>query len=165
MFICFKTAVESCCGSVSTRLVFTSKRMLPVTRKDVLPTTRKSSVIQEYKCHCDSRYVGRTSQQLQDCIKQHVPHWLRQQLTCPRRSQPHRLCKRNDTKPDCDSTIGQHLLKSDKCALNYDNKRFSILATARSSFHLNLLAVAILPSTAIYPQRLFCRELFVIVQS
>ena len=26
-------------------------------------------------------------------------------------------------------------------------------------------AVAILPSTAIYPQRLFCRELFVIGQS
>ena len=29
----------------------------------------------------------------------------------------------------------------------------------------NLMAVAILPSTAIYPQRLFCRELFVIGQS
>ena len=28
-----------------------------------------------------------------------------------------------------------------------------------------ILAVAILPSTAIYPQRLFCRELFVIGQS
>ena len=55
------------------------------------------------------------------------------------RSQPHRSCKRNDTKPDCDSAIGQHLLENDQCALNYDNKRFSILATARSSFHLNLL--------------------------
>ena len=32
-----KTAMESCYGSVSTRLVFTSKRMLPVARKDVLP--------------------------------------------------------------------------------------------------------------------------------
>ena len=85
-----KTAVESCYGSVSTRLVFMCKRMLPVARKDVLPTTQKSSVIYEYKCHCDSRYVGRTSQQLQDRIKQDVPQWLRQQLTRPRRSQPHR---------------------------------------------------------------------------
>ena len=34
-----KTAVESCYGSVTTRVVFTSKRMLPVARKDVLPTT------------------------------------------------------------------------------------------------------------------------------
>ena len=40
-----KTAVESCYGSVSTRLVFTSKRMLPVARKDVLVITQKSSVM------------------------------------------------------------------------------------------------------------------------
>ena len=32
-----------------------------------------------------------------------------------------------------------HLLENDQFALNHDNKRFSILATARSSFHLNLL--------------------------
>ena len=86
-----------------------------------------------------SRYVGRTSQRVQDRIKQQVPQWLRQQLTRPRRSQPHRSCKRTDTKPNCDSAIGQHLVDNDQCALNYDNKRFSILATARSSFHLNLL--------------------------
>ena len=98
--------------------------------------------VYEYKCHCDSRYVGRTSQQLQDRIKQHVPQWLRQQLTRPRRSQPLRSCKRIDTKPDCDSAIGQHLLDNDRCALNYDDKRFSILATARSSFHLNRLQAA-----------------------
>ena len=68
-----KIAVESCYGSVSTRLVFTSKCMLPVARKDVLPAIQKSFVIYEYKCHRDSRYVGRTSQQLHDRIKQHVP--------------------------------------------------------------------------------------------
>ena len=54
-----KTAVKSCNSSVSTRLVFTSKRMtsVPVARKDVLPATQKSSVIYEYKCHSDSRHV------------------------------------------------------------------------------------------------------------
>ena len=31
------------------------------------------------------------------------------------------------------------VLDNDRCALNYDDKRFSILAAARSSFHLNLL--------------------------
>ena len=137
-----KTAVESCYGSVSTRLVFTSKSMLPVARKDVLSTTEKSFVIYEYKCHCDSPYVGRTAKRLQDRIKQHVLQWLRQQLTRPNRSQPYRLRKQNDTKLDCDSAIGQHLLENDQCAFNYDNKRFSILATARSSFHLNLLDAA-----------------------
>ena len=129
-----KTAVESCYDSVSTRLVFTSKRMLLAACKDVLPTIQKSSVIYEYKCHCDSRYVVRTSQRLQDRIKQHLLQWLIQQLT-----HPHRWCKRNDTKPECDSAIGQHLLDNDQGAFNYDNKRFSILAAARSSFHLNLL--------------------------
>ena len=79
---------------------------------------------------------------LQDRIKQHVRQWLRQQLTRPRQSQPHRSCKRTDTTPDCGSAIGQHLLDNDQCALNYDNKRFSILAAARSSFHLNLLEAA-----------------------
>ena len=134
-----KTAVESCYGSVSPRLVITSKCMLPVARKDVLSTIQKSSAIYEYKCQCASPYVGRSSQRLLDRIKQRVPQWLRQQLTHPRRSQPHRSCKRTDTKPDCDSTIGQHLLDNDQCAFNYDDKRFSIFATARSSFHLNLL--------------------------
>ena len=137
-----KIAVKSCYDSVSTRLVFTFKRMLPVARKDVLRTIQKSFVIYEYKCHCYSRYVGRTLQRLQDRIKQHVRQWLRQQLTRPRRSQPHRSCKRNDTKPNCDSAIGQHLLDNEQCALNYDNKWFSILAAARSFFNLNLLETA-----------------------
>ena len=52
-----KTAVESCYGFVTTRVVFTSKHMLPVACKDVLLTTLKSSVVYEYSCHCDSRYV------------------------------------------------------------------------------------------------------------
>ena len=134
--------MESCYGSVSTRLVFTSKRMLPVVRKNVLPAIQKSFVIYNYKC--DSWYVEQSSQQLQDCIKQHVTKCLRQQLTRPHRSQPeptsqsNRLCKRNDTKPDCDCAIGQHLLENEQCAFNYDNKRFSILFRILS-FHLNLL--------------------------
>ena len=60
----------------------------------------------------------------------HVPQWLRQQLTRPRRSQPHRSCKRKDIKPDCDFAIGQHLLENDQCALyegqSISNETFSI---------------------------------------
>ena len=89
-----------------------------VVHKYILPTTQKSFVICEYKCHCDSLYVERISQRLQNRIKKNVPQWLRQQLTRPRRSQPHRSCKRTDHKPSCDSAIGQHLLDNDQCALN-----------------------------------------------
>ena len=70
-----KTAVESCYGSLSTRLVFTFKRMLPVAHKDVLLTIQKSFVTYEYQCHCDSRYVGRASQRLQNRIELHVLQW------------------------------------------------------------------------------------------
>ena len=131
-----KTAVESCYGSVTTRVVFTSKRMLPVARKDVLRTTLKSSVVYEYSCHCDSRYVGRTSQRLQDRIKQHVSKWLQQQAKRPTRSQHGRSCKLKRNNPDCDSTVGQYLLDNKQCAANYNDKRFKILAVARNSFHL-----------------------------
>ena len=85
--------------------------MLPVARKDVLPTTLKSSVVYEHSCHCDSRYVGRTSQRLQDRIKQHVPKWLQQQAKRPTRSQSSRSCKLKRNNPDCDSAVGQHLLR------------------------------------------------------
>ena len=112
-----KTTVESCYDSISNRLLFAWKRVLPVAQKNILLTTQESFVIYEYKCNCCSRYVKRTSLRLQDRIKQHVSQWLRQQLTGPRRSQPHRSCKRNDTKPDCDTAIGQHLLDNDQCAL------------------------------------------------
>ena len=111
-----KMAVENCYWSVTTRVVFSSKSMLPVARKDALPTSLKSSVIYEYLWHCDSRYVGRASQRLQDRIKQHVPNGLRQQTEQPTRSHPSRSCKRKHTVPDCDSAIGQHLLENEQCA-------------------------------------------------
>ena len=148
------TAVETCYGSVTTRVVFTSKRMLPVSRKDVLPTTLKSSVIYEYSCHCDSRYVGRTSQRLQDRIKQHVPKWIRQQGMKPQRNQPGRTCKRQSTVSECDSAIGQHLLENRRCAANYNEKQFKILATARNSFHLSLLEAAFIKTK----RPILCRQ-------
>ena len=112
--------------------------MLPASWKDVLPAIQKSSVIYEYKCHCDSRYVGRTAQRLQNRIKRHVPKWLRQH-TASQRVQPNRACKRKQPTPECDSAIGQHLLENDQFAANYNDDQFSVLDTARSPFHLSLL--------------------------
>ena len=120
------------------RTVFVSRQMLPASRKDVLPAIQKNSVIYEYKCHCDSRYVDRTAQRLQDRIKQHVPKWLRQH-TVSQRVQPNRASKRKQPAPECDSAIGQHLLENDQCAANYNDDQFSILDTARSPFHLSML--------------------------
>ena len=120
----------------------------------VLPATLKSSVIYEFSCHCDSRYVGRTSQRLQDRIKQHVPKWIRQRVATSQRSQPERSCKRQRTMPECDSAIGQHLLQNEQCAANYSDKKFKILATARNSFQLSLLEVAYIKTT----RPVLCRQ-------
>ena len=109
-------------------------------------------VIYEYVCHCDSRYVGRTNQRLQERIKQHVPKAIRQKTTLaqeqgthhsqPTRTQPNRKCKaksKTQFEPESDSAIGQHLLESNQCARNYSDSQFKILTTARSQFHLSLL--------------------------
>ena len=98
-----------------------------------------TSVVYEYSCHCDSRCVGRTSQRLQDKIKQHVPKCLQQQVKRPTRSQPGRSCQLKRNTLDCVSAIGQHLLDNKQRIANYKDKRFKILAVARNSFHLCLL--------------------------
>ena len=133
-----RIAVENCYGSVALRTVFVSRQMLPASRKNVLPAIQKSSVIYEYKYHCDSRYEDRTAQRLQDRIKQHVPKWLRQH-TASQRVQSNRACKRKQPTPECGSAIGQYLLENYQSAVNYNDDQFSILDTARSLFHLSLL--------------------------
>ena len=38
----------------------------------MLPSHHHNNVIYQFVCHCNSRYVGRTSQRLEEQIKQHV---------------------------------------------------------------------------------------------
>ena len=71
-----KSAVQNCSGAVSPRLIFSSHCMLPAAKKDVLLANQRSMVIYEYVCHCDCRYVGRTTQRLQERIKQLVSKQL-----------------------------------------------------------------------------------------
>ena len=126
--------------------------MLPAAKKDVLPANQRSMVIYEYVCHCDGRYVGRTTQRLQERIKQHVPKAIRQKSTLTQRQGTHRSQQtrtqpngkrkaksKTQFEPESDSVIGQHLLESNQCARNYSGSQFKILTTARSQFHFSLL--------------------------
>ena len=139
-----KSVVQNWYGAVSPRLIFSSQCMLPV--------NQRSTVIYEYVFHCDSRYVGRTTQRFQERIKQHVPKAIRQKTTLtqeqgthrsqPTRTQPNRNCKaksKTQFEPESDSATGQHLLESNQCARYYSDSQFKILITARSQFHLSLL--------------------------
>ena len=44
------------------------------------------------------------------------------------------------------STIGQHLLDNPECASHYNDDKFSILARARSLFHLSALEATFIKS-------------------
>ena len=70
------SAVKRCFFSVEPRVVFTTRQFLPATKKDVLPSHQQNNVIYQFVCHRDSRYVGRTSQRLEERIKQHIQNRL-----------------------------------------------------------------------------------------
>jgi len=140
-----KSAVNRCFGSVKLRTVFSSIKMLPSIHKDVLPTLQRSNVVYKYTCHCDSVYVGRTSQRLEDRIKQHIPKQIRNR-TETEKQLPTRECKVKKSNPISDSAIGLHLLQNKNCANNYNVNQFSILSTGRSSFHLATLEATFIKS-------------------
>ena len=98
----------------------------------------RSCVVYEFSCRCEARYVGRTTQRLADRIKQHVPTSIRKKSNTVR-EQPPRLCKNNNSKINCESAIGQHLLTNPECAKTYTDDNFRIIGQGRSSFHLSVL--------------------------
>ena len=120
------------------RVVYSSRVMLSSAKKDRVPTTQKSCVDNEFSCRCEARYVGRTTQKLADRIKQHVPTSIGKKSNTVR-EQPPRLCKNNNSKINCESVIGQHLLTNPECAKTYIDDNFRIIGQARSSFHLSVL--------------------------
>ena len=120
------------------RVVYSTRAMLPSAKKDSVPTTQKSCVVYEFSRGCEARYVGRTTQRLADRIKQHVPTSIRKKSNTVR-EQPPRLCKNNNSKINCESAIGHHLLTNPECAKTYTDDNFRIIGQGRSSFHLSVL--------------------------
>ena len=106
--------------------------MLPSAKKDGVLTTQKSWVVYEFLCRCEARHVERTTQRLADnktsIRKKSSTVW----------EQPPRLCKNNNSKINCESAIGQHILANPECAKTYTDDNFRIIGQARSPFHLSL---------------------------
>ena len=130
-----KLSINNCFGAVQPRVVFSTRRILLLYIKTFFP---ESNVVYEYLCHCDSRYVGRTCQRLQDRTRQHVPKSIRNR-TSQECKQPERPGKLANSIPHCNSAIGNHLLHNQKCASHYKNNQFFIFFKARSDFHLSVL--------------------------
>ena len=139
------SSVKQCYLTVEPHVVYKTNQLLPEVNKDVLSALQNSNVIYQFSCHCDSRYVGRTSQRLQDIIKQHVPKSIRYDTSSPKRDLPIRKCKYSTKSTTLiqsltyDLTIGLHLLRNPTCVQHYDDSTFSILAKGRSPFHLSAL--------------------------
>ena len=106
-----------------------------------------SNVIYQFACHCDSRYVGRTSQRLKELIKQHVSRSIANPPASHNPQSLSRSCKASIRRQQFhESTIDQHLLDNAQCALHYNNDKFSILARGCSSFHLSALEATFIES-------------------
>ena len=141
------SAVKRCFFSVKPCVIFNTRQLLPAIKKDVLPSHHHSSVIYQFMSHCDSRYVGRTTECLKEQIKQHVPRSIANPPTSHNCQSLSHSCKANIRPQQFhESTIGKHLLDNAQCSLHYNNKKFSILSRGCSSFHLSTLEVTFIKS-------------------
>ena len=118
-----KIAVKRCYFAVEPCIVYTTRQLLPVAKKDILPAFHQSNIVYQFLCHCDSRYVGRTSQRLQQRIKQHVPKTIPQEPISQNRSTLTHSCKpiRSLKAEIFFSAIGQHFLQNPTCACEYND--------------------------------------------
>ena len=136
-----KTAVKRCYFAVEPCIVYTTRLVLPAAQKNALSASHQSKIVYQFLCHCDSRYVGRTSQRLQQRIKQHVPETILQGHTSQDRStlacsyKPIRSFKAETYL----SAIGEHLLQNPSCACEYNDGKFSIILRGRTAFYLSTI--------------------------
>ena len=133
------SAMKLCFFSVEPRVIFNTRQFLPAIKKDVLPSHHHSNVIYQFVCHCDSRYVGHTSQRLEERVKQHV-RFIANPPSSHNRQSLSRSCKANIRPQQFhESAIGQNLLDNAQCVLHYNNEKFSILARGPLLFTFLLL--------------------------
>jgi hypothetical protein len=117
-------------GSVRLRVMFKTTKPLSGTPKDFSPIQENNNVIYHFKCHCNSEYVGRTSQRFHLRRDQHVPNNIRKWMEDQQRRKP---------SANYFTAIGSHLLSNPECAQHYTDERFKILARGRNQFHLKVL--------------------------
>ena len=58
-----------------------------------------------------------------------------------------RLCKNNNAKINCESTIGQHLITNPECAKTSTDHNFRMLGQARLSYHSSALESVYIKAT------------------
>ena len=131
-------AITFCYYAVKPRVVYSTRVILLSPKKDCIPTTQNICIVYEFSCRCEARYVGHTTQRLADRIEKHVPTSIRKKSNTVREQSP-RICKKNNSKINCESAIGQHLIANPACPKTCKDDNFWIIWQARSSFHSSVL--------------------------
>ena len=119
-----KTVVKRCFFAVEPCIVYTTRQLLRAAKKDVILALYQSNIVYQFLCHCDSWYMGCTSQRPQLRIKQHVPKTILQEHISQDRSTLTHFCKPIRS------------FEAETSAGEYNNK-FSILARGRTFFDLS----------------------------
>ena len=95
-----------------------------------MPSTPQITVVYQYVCLCECRYVGCTTERLHDRITQQIPKSTERIL--PSRKYITKIL----TLHNYDSAIDIYLQQNHECFKFYNDQQFSILAIAKTSFHL-----------------------------
>ena len=112
----------------------------------MFPASLLRNAVYNFLCHCDSRYVSRTFQQLQNRIRQHVPKFIRTGQISNSYNISTRSGKSSIPVMFNEFAIAQHLLDNPICAKNYSNEKFTIISFGCSSFHLSALEAVYIKS-------------------
>ena len=137
------------------------RALLSTTNKDVLPALLKSNKIYRFSYHCDSWYVGCTTQRLQDRIKQPFPKSIHS-YSFQKRILPAHLCKSSNQPNTQSLAIKLHLLQNFACTQDYGDSRFFILAHCCSPFHLSALEATFIKTFNLLPKKIVCVQLKIV---
>ena len=122
------TAVGNCYFSAAVRVIFQTHTAFVSMRKDVPPPHHINTVIYRCTCSCGSDYIGRTSNWLDQRVKQYLPaRILNIEL------------KRGQLVNTSMSSIADHMINSWEYVADFNVERFSILSRSHSIYHLKVL--------------------------
>ena len=140
------SAVTKCYYSATPRVIFSLKPIFNHCHKDPIPISDQTMVVYQYKCCCNSSYVGRTGRRLMVRMKEHVPKFVRVFIENPQ--QPYHENTKM-VRAAKSSSISNHLLENHECGKAFDWSRFKIIHKCHSKWKLKVMeAVAI---TSIQP--------------
>ena len=112
-----KNTVNPTFRSVQLRISHFTRKPLNGIFKDFTANLQKSKVIFRFICHCDSVYIGRTSQRFHIRRDQHVSKFFRSWMDTDLKKPSNRS-----------AAIAKHLKNNSDCAKSYSSSNFSIIS-------------------------------------